>query len=108
MKLTLNIRGFSTVIVPDQEYADAVCTPSKCPFYLAASEPDAIVSYDGECWALNMGRHPEERSVGNPPPYGCEAVESYDVDGKMGQYTVAAPDPGDVSKIGTASEAKHG
>ena len=41
MKLTLNIRGFSTVIVPDQEYADAVCTPSKCPFYLAASEPDA-------------------------------------------------------------------
>jgi len=91
MKLTLNIRGFSTVIVPDQEYADAVCGPSACPFF-----------YDTECWAYNMGRHPEERSVGNPPPYGCEAVESYDVDGKMGEYTVAAPDPGDISKIGTA------
>jgi len=97
MKLTLDIRGFSTAIVPDQEYADAVCGPSACPFF-----------YDGECWIYNMGRHPEERSVGNPPPYGCEAVESYDVDGKMGQYTVAAPDPGDVSKIGTAREAKHG
>jgi len=93
MKLTLDIRGFSTAIVPDQEYADAVCGPSQCPFY-----------YDGECWALNMGRHPEERNVGNPPPYGCEAVESYDVGGKMGEYTVAAPDPGDVSKIGTARQ----
>ena len=91
MKLTLDIRGFSTAIVPDQEYADAVCGPSACPFF-----------YDTECWAYNMGRHPEERSVGNPPPYGCEAVESYDVTGKMGQYTVAAPDPGDISKIGTA------
>ena len=55
-----------------------------------------------ECWAYNMGEHPEERSVGYPPPYGCEAVEGYDVGGKMGQYTVAAPDPGDVTKIGTA------
>ena len=86
MKLTLDIRGFSTAIVPDQEYADAVCIPSQCPFY-----------YDGECWAYNMGEHPEEKSVGYPPPYGCEAVE-----GKMGEYTVAAPDPGDVTKIGTA------
>ena len=91
MKLTLDIRGFSTAIVPDQEYADAVCGPSACPFF-----------YDGECWIYNMGRHPEERSVGNPPPYGCEAVEGYDVGGKMGLYTVAAPDPGDVTKIGTA------
>ena len=90
MRLTLDIRGFSTAIVPDQEYADAVCGPSACPFF-----------YDTECWAYNMGRHPEERSVGNPPPYGCEAVESYDVAGKMGRYTVAAPDPGDISKIGT-------
>ena len=53
-----------------------------------------------------MGEHPEEskysKGVGYPPPYGCEAVESYDVDGKMGEYTVAAPDPGDVTKIGTA------
>ena len=50
-----------------------------------------------------MGEHPEERSVGYPPPYGCEEVESYNVAGMMvGEYTVTAPDPGDVSKIGTA------
>ena len=53
-----------------------------------------------------MGEHPEEskysKGVGYPPPYGCEAVEGYDVGGKMGEYTVAAPDPGDVTKIGTA------
>ena len=91
MKLTLDIRGFSTAIVPDQEYADAVCGPSRCPYF-----------YDGECWIYNMGRHPEERSVGNPPPYGCEAVESYNVAGMMvGEYTVTAPDPRDISKIGT-------
>ena len=95
MQLTLDIRGFSTAIVPDQEYADAVCIPSRCPFF-----------YDNECWIYNMGEHPEEskysKGVGYPPPYGCEAVESYDVDGKMGEYTVAAPDSGDVTKIGTA------
>ena len=91
MQITLDIHGFSTAIVPDQEYADAVCGPSACPFF-----------YDGECWIYNMGEHPEERSVGYPPPYGCEAVESYNVAGMMGQYTVAAPDPGDVTKIGTA------
>ena len=91
MKLTLNIRDFSTAIVPDQEYADAVCIPSDCPFF-----------YDGECWAYNMGEHPERRSVGYPPPYGCEAVESYNVAGQMGEYTVTAPDPGDINKIGTA------
>ena len=93
MQIKLNISGWSTAIVPDQDYADAVCTPSRCPFF-----------YDGECWALNMGEHPERRSVGYPPPYGCEAVESYDVTGRMGEYTVAAPDPGDVTKIGTARE----
>ena len=95
MQLTLDIRGFSTAIVPDQEYADAVCTPSQCPFF-----------YDNECWIYNMGEHPEEskysKGVGYPPPYGCEAVEGYDVSGKMGEYTVAAPDPGDITKIGTA------
>ena len=49
-----------------------------------------------------MGEHPEERNVGYPPPYGCEEVESYNVAGMMGEYTVTAPDPGDVTKIGTA------
>ena len=93
MQIKLNISGWSTAIVPDQDYADAVCTPSRCPFF-----------YENECWIYNMGEHPERRSVGYPPPYGCEAVESYDVTGRMGEYTVAAPDPGDVTKIGTARE----
>ena len=96
MQLTLDIRGFSTAIVPDQDYADAVCIPSRCPFF-----------YDNECWIYNMGEHPEEskysKGVGYPPPYGCEEVESYNVAGMMvGEYTVTAPDPGDITKIGTA------
>ena len=43
MQLTLDIRGFSTAIVPDQDYADAVCIPSRCPFF-----------YDNECWIYNI------------------------------------------------------
>ena len=41
-----------------------------------------------------------------PPPYGCEAVEGYGVLAHLAGHIVAAPDPRDVSKIGTAREAK--
>ena len=97
MKLTLDIRGFSTAIVPDQEYADAVCGPSACPFF-----------YDTECWAYNMGRHPEERSVGNPPPYGCEAVEESKIDGRMGEYTIVQLGIPDLARIGSPRAARRG
>ena len=90
MQIKLDISGWSTAIVPDQEYENQVCRPSQCPFL-----------YDGECWIFNMGQHPEERNVGNPPPYGCEAIESYDADGKMGEYTIVQLGVPDLARIGS-------
>ena len=101
MRLTLDIRGFSTAIVPDQDYADAVCTPSQCPFF-----------YDGECWIYNMGEHPEEskysKGVGYPPPYGCEAVEESKIDGRMGEYTIVQLGIPDLARIGSPRAARRG
>ena len=90
MQIKLDISKWSTAIVPDQEYENQGCRPSQCPFL-----------YDGECWIFNMGQHPEERNVGNPPPYGCEAIESYDAGGKMGEYTIVQLGVPDLARIGS-------